>query len=228
MPIDLPINRREFCRTAASAALVTAVCSSPLLALMPTPAQAETVPMTELMAPQPLSDMVLGAKDAPVIVVEYASMTCPHCAHFDETTYPKVKKNYIDTGKVRWILREFPLDQLAAAAFMVARCAADGSAPKYYDMVNTLFHQQDTWAIQKPIPPLLAIAKQAGMTEDQFKACLSDQKQVDKIQAERERAIKEFKVKATPTFFIDGTLQEGALEYDQFAKLLDAALKKEK
>jgi len=225
LPIDLPINRRDFCRTATATALATAAFGSLLLA---PPALAETVSMTELMAPQPLPDMVLGAKDAPVIVVEYASMTCPHCAHFDETTYPKVKKDYIDTGKVRWILREFPLDPLAAAAFMMARCAADGSAPKYYDMVNTLFHQQDVWAIQKPIPPLLAIAKQAGMTEEKFKACLSDQKVLDKVQAERQRAIDQFKVKATPTFFIDGTSVEGALEYAGFAKLLDAQLKKNK
>jgi protein-disulfide isomerase len=219
----LPINRRDFCRTASATALATAAFGSLLLA---PPALAETVSMTELMAPQPLPDMVLGSKDAPVIVVEYASMTCPHCAHFDETTYPQVKKNYIDTGKVRWILREFPLDPLAAAAFMMARCAADGSPPKYYDMVNTLFHQQDTWAIQKPIPPLLAIAKQAGMTEEKFKACLSDQKQLDKVQAERQRAIDQFKVKATPTFFIGGTSVEGALSYESFAKLLDAQLKK--
>ena len=219
----MPINRRDFCRTASATALATAAFGSLLLA---PPALAETVSMTELMAPQPLPDMVLGSKDAPVIVVEYASMTCPHCAHFDETTYPQVKKNYIDTGKVRWILREFPLDPLAAAAFMMARCAADGSPPKYYDMVNTLFHQQDTWAIQKPIPPLLAIAKQAGMTEEKFKACLSDQKQLDKVQAERQRAIDQFKVKATPTFFIGGTSVEGALSYESFAKLLDAQLKK--
>ncbi|HZD91292.1 MAG TPA: DsbA family protein [Pseudolabrys sp.] len=225
MPIDLTMNRRDFCRTAATTALVTAAFGSSFLSLMPVPAIAETVPMTELMAPQPLPDMVLGSKSAPVIVVEYASMTCPHCAHFDETAYPKIKKNYIDTGKVRWILREFPLDPLAAAAFMLARCAADGSPPKYYDMVNTLFHQQDTWAIEKPIPPLLSIAKQAGMTETKFKACLSDQKMLDKIQAERQEAINKFKVNATPTFYIDGIKHEGALEYDQFAKILDAQLK---
>ena len=177
------------------------------------------------MAPQPLPDMVLGAKTAPIIVVEYASMTCPHCAHFDETTYPQIKKNYIDTGKVRWILREFPLDPLAAAAFMVARCAANGDPPKYYDMVNTLFHQQDTWAVEKPIPPLLAIAKQAGMTEESFKACIGDQKVLNQIQAERQVAIDKFNVKATPTFFVDGTPQEGALTYEQMAKLLDEKLK---
>ena len=222
------INRRDFCRTAATTALVTAAFGSSLFSLMPVPALAETVPMTELMAPQPLPDMVLGSKKAPVIVVEYASMTCPHCAHFDETAYPQIKKNYIDTGKVRWILREFPLDPLAAAAFMLARCAANDSAPRYYDMVNTLFHQQDSWAVEKPIPPLMAIAKQAGMTEDKFKACLADQKTLDKVQAERQVAIDKFKVNATPTFFIDGTKQEGALEYDQFAKLLDAQLKGKK
>ncbi len=219
------INRRDFCRTAAGSALATLAFGSSLLPLMAAPALAQTVPMTELMAPQPLPDMVLGSKTAPVIVVEYASMTCPHCAHFDETAYPKIKKNYIDTGKVRWILREFPLDPLAAAAFMLARCAANGDAPRYYNMVNTLFHQQDVWAIEKPIPPLMAIAKQAGMTEAKFKACLSDQKTLDKVQAERQQAIDKFKVKATPTFFIDGTLQEGALSYESMAKLLDAKLK---
>ncbi len=222
----MPITRREFCQTAATAALITPIVGSSLLALLSTPALADTVPMTEMMAPQPLPDMVLGSKTAPVIVVEYASMTCPHCAHFDEVTYPQIKKNYIDTGKVRWILREFPLDQLAAAAFMVARCAADKSPEKYYALINTLFHQQDTWAIEKPLPPLLAIAKQAGMTEDSFKTCLADQKQFDAVQAERQRAIDQFKVQATPTFFINGTSHEGALSYEEMSKLLDADLKK--
>jgi protein-disulfide isomerase len=218
------LNRRDFCRTAAVMALATAFGSS-LFALMPTPALAETVSLTELMAPQALPDMVLGAKTAPVIVVEYASMTCPHCAHFDQTTYPQIKKNYIDTGKVRWILREFPLDPLAAAAFMLARCTANGDPQKYYSMVNTLFHQQETWAIERPIPKLLAIAKQAGMTEENFKACLSDQKTLDKVQAVRQQAIDKFKVKATPTFFIDGASESGALTYEQMAKILDEKLK---
>lgn len=228
MPIDLSINRRDFCRTTATTALAAATFGSSLVALMPAPALADTVPMTELMAPQALPDMVLGSKTAPVIVVEYASMTCPHCAHFDETTYPQIKKNYIDTGKVRWILREFPLDPLAAAVFMLARCIADGSPEKYYNMVNILFHQQDTWAREKPLPPLMAIAKQAGMSEDKFKACLSDKKTLDKIQAERQVAIDQFKVNATPTFFIGGTSHEGALTYEEMSKLLDAQLKGKK
>jgi len=221
----LPIKRRDFCRTAAAAVMVTAAFGSSLLALTPAPAQADTVPLAQLMAPQPMPDFVLGAKNAPVIVVEYASMTCPHCAHFDKTTYPQIKKNYIDTGKVRWILREFPLDPVAAAAFMLARCIADGSSERYYSFVNTLFHQQETWAIERPIPPLLAIAKQAGMSEDKFKACLSDQKTLDKIQAERQVAVDQFKVNSTPTFFIDGTMHKGALTYEQMSKVLDEQLK---
>jgi protein-disulfide isomerase len=221
----VPINRRDFCRTTTATTLAAAAFGSSLIALTPVPALADTVPLPELMAPQPLPDMVLGAKDAPVTVVEYASMTCPHCAHFDETTYPQIKKNYIDTGKVRWILREFPLDPLAAAAFMLARCIADGNVERYYSIVNTLFHQQETWAVEKPIPPLMAIAKQAGMSEEKFNACLSDQKTLDKVQAERQIAIDKFKVKATPTFFIDGTSHSGALTYETMSKLLDERLK---
>jgi protein-disulfide isomerase len=221
----VPINRRNFCRSTAAAGLVTAAFGSSFTTLMPAPAQADTVPLPELMAPQPMPEMVLGAKDAPVIVVEYASMTCSHCAHFDKTTFPQIKKDYIDAGKVRWILREFPLDPLAAAAFMLARCIADGNTERYYSIVSTLFHQQKTWAVEKPIPPLLAIAKQAGMSEDKFKTCLSDQKTLDKIQAERQIAIDKFKVKATPTFFIDGTMQSGALTYETMSKLLDEKLK---
>lgn len=220
----MPIKRREFCRAAATT-LVAAAFGSSLAALIPAPALADTVPLPELMAPQPMPDLVLGAKDAPVIVVEYASMTCPHCAHFDKTTFPQIKKNYIDTGKVRWILREFPLDPVAAAAFMMARCIADGNTERYYSIVNTLFHQQETWAVERPIPPLLAIAKQAGMSEEKFKECLSDQKTLDKIQAERQVAIDQFKVNSTPTFFIDGTSHTGALTHEQMSKALDERLK---
>jgi protein-disulfide isomerase len=222
----LPITRRAFCQY-ATVTLVTAAFASSL-PLFATEAEAadETVSMTEVMAPQPLPDLALGQKTAPVTVVEYASMTCPHCAHFDETAFPQIKKNYIDTGKVRWILREFPLDPLAAAAFMLARCAAEQHGPeRYYAMVNTLFHQQETWAVEKPIPPLLSIAKQAGFTEKSFKDCLANQKLLDKIQAERQRAIDQFHVNSTPTFFINGAKVEGALSYEDFSKKIDAELK---
>jgi len=178
-----------------------------------------------LMEPGPLPDIVIGSASAPNTIVEYASMTCPHCAHFQEVTFPELKKRYIDTGKVRYIFREFPLDSLAAAAFMLARCAGKDDKDKYFALVDTLFRQQRQWAVEKPIPPLLAIAKQAGFTEQTFNACLANQQMLDGIESIRQRAIKQFKVQSTPTFFINGTAHPGALSIDEMAKAIDPYLK---
>ena len=224
----MPINRREFCQGAATTVMFAAAFGTSLLPSFPAQAQ-EAVPVTELMAPQALPDLVLGDAKAPVTIVEYASMTCPHCAHFDETTFPELKNRYIDTGKVRYVLREFPLDPLAAAGFMLARCACDpggdgtgGKDPgQYYAMVDTLFRQQNVWVKEKPIPPLLAIAKQAGFTEESFNACLANQKLLDDIQKERQTAIDKYKVHSTPTFFIDGKTYAGAMTIEEMAKLID-------
>ena len=141
------------------------------------------------MKPDALPDMALGNAKAPVTIIEYASMTCPHCAHFEETAFPEIKKRYIDTGKVRYIFREFPLDSLAAAAFVLAHCAGKGDAGKYFAMVDTLFRQQRTWAVEKPVPPLMAIAKQAGLHEKDFNDCLSNQKAWDGMESVRQRAM---------------------------------------
>jgi protein-disulfide isomerase len=170
----------------------------------------------------PLGEMALGDPKAPVTVIEYASMTCPHCATFHNTTYPELKKRYIDTGKVRFIFREFPLDQLAAAGFMLARCAGPD---KYFPMIETLFAQQQTWVVQRPLQPLLTIARQAGFTEQTFNACLANQQMLDGIESIRQRAIKQFKVQSTPTFFINGTSYPGALSIDDMAKVIDPYLK---
>ncbi len=220
---QVPINRREFCQGAATIALAAALGAT---ALPPLPAWAEdSVPMAELMAPEALPDMVMGSDKAPVIIVEYASMTCPHCANFEETTFPDLKKRYIDTGKVRFIFREFPLDPLASAGFMLARCAGEKDHDKYFAMVETLFRQQQQWVVAKPVPPLLAIAKQAGFTEQSFDACLANQKLLDGIQNVRQRAIDKFKVESTPTFFINGTKAVGALTIEQMAQQIDPQLK---
>jgi len=221
----LQITRREFCQSTAAVALATAVLGVSSLPLFPGQALADTVPAAELMKPDALPEMVMGDDKAPVTVIEYASMTCPHCAHFQEVTFPELKKRYIDTGKVRYIFREFPLDSLAAAAFMLARCSGQDDKTKYFAMIDTMFRQQRQWAVEKPIPPLLAIAKQAGFTEKSFDACLSNQKVLDGIESIRQRAVNQFKVESTPTFFINGTKFPGALSIEDMAKAIDPYLK---
>jgi protein-disulfide isomerase len=218
-------TRREFCQSTAGVALSLAVLGISLLPPLVNQALADTIPVAELMKPDKLPDMVMGSDKAPVTVIEYASMTCPHCAHFNEVTFPEIKKRYIDTGKVRYIFREFPLDSLAAAAFMLARCTGDTDSAKYFAMVDTLFRQQRTWAVEKPLAPLLAIAKQAGFTQQTFDACLANQTVLDGIESMRQRGVSAFKVQSTPTFFINGTAYPGALEIDEMAKLIDAQVK---
>ncbi|HVY56404.1 MAG TPA: DsbA family protein [Xanthobacteraceae bacterium] len=186
------------------------------------PALADNVSVSDLMQPGPLGDESLGPENAPVTIVEYASMTCPHCAHFSEETFPKLKERYIDTGKVRFIFREFPFDPLAAGAFMLARCAGTG---KYFPMIETLFQKQSTWAVQKPLEPLKALAKQAGFTDQSFEACLSNQKVLDGIEWVRNRAADKFKVDSTPTFFINGERHKGDMSIEEMAKLIDPYLK---
>ena len=220
----MKITRRAFLESVGALALVggaVMAAGEAGLAFL-APAKADTVSTEELMKPGPLPDIALGAAEAPVTIVEYASMTCPHCAHFHETTFPELKKRFIDTGKVRFIFREFPLDPLAAAGFMLARCAGDD---KYYPMIETLFSQQKTWAVQKPLPPLLAIAKQAGFTQQSFDQCLANQKLLDDIEKSRERASSKFGVNSTPTFFINGEKVAGALSIDELEKKIQPLLK---
>lgn len=177
-----------------------------------------------LMSPGPLSDHVLGNAGAPVTIVEYASLTCGHCAQFHNTVLPDLKKQYIDTGKAKLILREFPLDDLAAAAFMVARCAGND---RFYPMVSALFETQQTWAFAEgdPTPKLMQIAKQAGFSEDQFNKCLANDQMLKGIKDTRERAFEKFDVKATPTFFVNGKKMEGAHEIADFQAAIDPLLK---
>ncbi len=221
----MPITRRDFCLSSATVALSLAVLGVSTLPPFPGEALAANVPVADLMKPDAMPDLALGSDTAPVTIVEYASMTCPHCAHFQETTFPELKKRYIDTGKVRYILRDFPLDSLAGAAFVLAHCAAKGDKDKYYSMVETLFAQQQTWAVEKPVPPLMAIAKQAGLSEKDFDACLSNQRAWDDMESVRQRAMKEFKVESTPTFFVNGTQVTGAVSIEDFAKVIDPYLK---
>jgi len=179
------------------------------------PAAGDEVSSADLLTPGPLGDQVLGAANAPVTLIEYASMTCPHCAHFHATTYPEMKRKYIDTGKIRYIFREFPLDPLAAAGSMLARCAG---TDKYFPLIETLFAQQKEWVTQKPLQPLLAIARQAGFTQQSFDECLANQQVLNGIEEVRQRAMQKLNVQSTPTFFINGKLFRGSLTMEELDK----------
>ena len=216
------ITRRRFLVGTSGAAIVLALGGVASIRDA-RPAAAQTIAQSELLVPPPLGDRVLGKDDAPVTIVEYASMTCPHCAHFSETTFPELKKKYIDTGKVRFIFREFPLDPLAAGAAMLARCA---DKDKFFPMIETLFQLQRQWVVEKPIPHLLAIAKQAGFSEQSFNACLSDQKMLDAMQAEQKRATDKFGVNSTPTIFVNGKKQTGAVSIEDLSKVIDPLVAK--
>jgi protein-disulfide isomerase len=208
--------------SAALALLAASGLAHPALAQRKKAAPSE-VPMDELMKPGPLPDLVLGNSDAPITVVEYASMTCGHCAHFHITVLPTLKEKYVDTGKARFIMREFPLDNLAAAASMLARCAGNG---KTFPLISVLFAKQDDWAFVKgdPRPELLKFAKQAGFTQESFEKCLTDQKLLDDIAATRARAAETFGVTATPTFFVNGKKLNGVGLAD-FEKAFEPILK---
>jgi protein-disulfide isomerase len=193
------------------------------LPILATSAKAQDAPKPEDLADAgPDGDIVLGSDKAPVTIIEYASMTCPHCAHFSETTFRELRKRYIDTGKVRFTLRAFPLDALAAAGFMVARC---GGKEKYMPIVETLFAKQPDWIVKEPIAPLKEIAKQYGLTEESFNQCLANQKLLDNIQAVRDHAVEKLGVNSTPTFFINGKRMVGDLSSDQLFKEIDSYLK---
>ncbi|MGH6768585.1 MAG: DsbA family protein [Xanthobacteraceae bacterium] len=215
-------NRRQFLIGAAAVAIIAAAGTGYYVMSRPPaqpagskPGAASAANPAELLKPGPLGDMALGNPKAPVTIIEYASMTCGHCATFHNTTYPELKKRYVDTGKVRFIFREFPLDQLALAAFMLARCAGDD---RYFAMIETLFQQQNDWVVQQPLQPLMAIARQAGFTEQTFNECLKNQKVQDGIVAVQQRAATEFNVQSTPTFFINGELHRGAATLAEMEK----------
>jgi protein-disulfide isomerase len=220
----LTLTRRQMITAAATFVLagagVAGIISSRLMSLAaadtPEPDQAE------LAKPGPDGDIVLGSEKAPVTIIEYASMTCPHCAHFSTTTFPELEKRYIDTGKVRFIFREFPLDPLAAAGFMLARCAGKD---KFMPIVETLFAKQPEWIVQKPVPPLMEIAKQFGFTQESFDQCLANQKVLNDIQDVRDRAAEKLGVNSTPTFFINGKKMTGDQSIESLAKEIDPYLK---
>jgi protein-disulfide isomerase len=182
------------------------------------PAGANAAAPTELMVPGPLGEMALGDPKAPGVVIEYMSMTCPHCQRFHSDVYPEFKKKYVDTGKVYFILREYPLDPLASAAIVLARCAPK---ERFFPLVDLMFDHQSEWAfVPNPAEALLTLLKQAGFTQESFQACLTNQPILDGVNWVRNRAEKDFGVGSTPTFFINGTKVPGEQSMAELDKLL--------
>lgn len=195
------------------------------------PVMAQTAPgttavdVTKLMQPGKLKDMSEGRADAPVTIIEYASLTCGHCANFYSKTLPEIRKKYIDTGKVRLVFREivFLQDKRALAGVTLARCLPE---ERYFPLVGTLFEKQQSWAFAATgaSEALLGIASVAGLDENGVKACLGNQQLVNDILANSKQATDEFGVRATPTFFINGTKYEGALTAREMSAIIDRLL----
>ena len=170
-----------------------------------------------------VGDMELGAKDAPVTIVEYASMTCSHCANFHMGPFRELKAKYIDTGKVRMIFREFPFDPVALQASMLARCVG---AKRYFGMLNVLFKSQAKWAnSSKPQQALGKIARLGGFTDARFKACMTNQDLADMILKSRLNGSKKYGVDSTPSFIVNGVKTSGNMTIAEWDKLLKTYLK---
>ena len=207
------ITRRSLLLAGAA---VAALASTPALAQE----DGAPVDLAELLKPPALGDMALGAAEgAKVTIVEYASATCPHCAAFHKDVWPKLKADYIDTGKIRFIFREFPLNDPALAAFMIARAAPKES---YFPLIGVFFDTLETWA-KDPANGLLNIAKQAGFTQEKFDATLKDEKLAKGIMEIRDGGAK-FGVQGTPTFFLNGKPMRGEVTYDSLKADIDKLL----
>jgi protein-disulfide isomerase len=201
--------------------LLGSVAATALVA-MSVPALAQNASPRDLAVAGPLGDVVQGPPDAKVTIVEYASLTCSHCGAFHRDTYPALKSRYIDTGKVRFILREFPLDPLATAGFMLARC--DGEQ-KFYPIVDLLFQQQRAWTTtDRPLDALRQMMRQAGFSQEKFDACLKDQKLYDAVNAVKNRGMETLKIDSTPTFFINGQRYPGNMSIDEIEKIITPML----
>lgn len=207
------LNRRLFLATGIS--LGAALAAAPLSL-----AQTEgPVDVAALMTPPTMGDMSLGVETAPVVIVEYASASCPHCAAFHNDVLPALKTDYIDTGKVRLIFREFPHNDPAMGAFMLARCAPK---EKYFPLMEVYFKTQEQW-MANPLEGLKAIALQAGFTEQSFMACLNNQDVAKNIFEVRSKA-ETFGVQGIPSFFINGVRYEGENTVEAFKAKIDSLL----
>jgi protein-disulfide isomerase len=184
------------------------------------------VDMEAALKPGALKEMALGDPNAPVKIIEYMSMTCPHCAHFHETTFDAIKTKYVDSGKAYFVLREFPFPQDTAslAAFMLARCTTED---KFFPFVSMFLKQQRAWAAPDNGDvrgAMLQLSKLGGFTQETFDACLTNAKLAGDVSAVRDRGAEEFGVNSTPTFLINGKAYSGDMSVDSMSALIDSLL----
>jgi protein-disulfide isomerase len=177
-------------------------------------------PQAELMTPGPLGERVMGKPTAPVTVIEYVSLTCPHCANFQKHLFPRLKKEFIDTGKVRYIVREFPIGRTAGTAAIVNRCAPE---EKYFFLLDQLLSRQPEWVSQEVRPDAIySVAKASGMSRETFDKCLSNQVIIDGLTEVKQRG-RQFNVIGTPTFFINGRKAQGEVTYEEIKAMIEQA-----
>jgi protein-disulfide isomerase len=217
----LILTRRAFTAALSLTGLGLLAGFSPLRLVTEAMAQSAA----DVAKPVSLPDMALGPADATVTITEFASMTCPHCAAFTEKVFPKIKSEYIDSGKIRFVFREFPLDIKAAAGSMLARCIAKDDAGKFFAVIDMLFRQQNEWVLKNTTETLIRIGKQAGLSQQQVEDCLKDQALLDKIAADQKYANEVLKVNSTPTFFINGEMVKGEQTFEEFSKRINSLLK---
>ena len=207
-----PLLRRAV--ATALSALSSFALALPLLSVPTGPASAQSPAARLLARPVSLPEMALGSQNAPITIVEFSSMTCSHCAAFAENVFPMLQTRYIDTGIVRFVSREFPLEIKAAGAAMLARCAATGDATRYFAVLAMLFREQDD-LIDHTTETLKAVGGHFGMSGDAVEACVKDQDLLNKLKADQKFAYDRLKVDATPTFFINGTRVKGEISFEE-------------
>jgi protein-disulfide isomerase len=170
-------------------------------------------------------DVVLGDKNAPVTIIEYASMTCHHCADFHNKVFDELKTKYIDTGKVKFVFRDFPLDEPAMRGSILARCASKGGQEEFLKFTKVMFSTQGDWAGKKNYLEVLSnIAKLGGMKGEEFESCMADKELEKQIITGKFDAAKSLQIRSTPSFFINGELHSGAKDIKYMSEAIDAAI----
>ena len=180
---------------------------------------AKAADLSTLMDVGPLGEHMKGDPDAPITIIKYASMTCPHCRAWHKNAYPAIKEEYIDTGIAKFYFREFPFDPAAAAAFMLAHCSGED---RYFKMIDMLYEKQSTWKRGNVVEELFKISQLAGFSRADFNACLKDQKLLDNVLSIQKRAAEDYEVNATPTFFINGTKYSGSMSAEAMGEIINA------